>query len=29
VLMLVAPDVIPGLTVPDGGSMSDMTPMSP
>jgi len=29
VLMLVAPDVIPGLTVSDGGSMSDMTPMSP
>ena len=29
VLMLVAPDVIPGLTVPDGGSMSDMTPMTP
>ena len=29
VLMLIAPDVIPGLTVPDGGSMSDMTPMSP
>jgi predicted metal-binding membrane protein len=28
-LMLVAPDVIPGLTVPDGGSMSDMTPMIP
>ena len=28
-LMLVAPDVIPGLTVPDGGSMSDMTPMAP
>ena len=28
-LMLVAPDVIPGLTVPDGGSMSDMTPMTP
>jgi len=29
VLMLIAPDVIPGLTVPDGGSMSDMTPMTP
>jgi predicted metal-binding membrane protein len=29
VLMLVAPDVVPGLTVPDGGSMSDMTPMTP
>ena len=28
-LMLVAPDVVPGLTVPDGGSMSDMTPMTP
>ena len=28
-LMLMAPDVIPALTVPDGGSMSDMTPMTP
>ena len=29
VLMLVAPDVIPALTVPGGGSMSQMSQMSP
>jgi len=29
VLMLIAPDVIPALTVPGGGSMSQMNQMSP
>ncbi|HEX7222849.1 MAG TPA: DUF2182 domain-containing protein, partial [Candidatus Limnocylindrales bacterium] len=29
ILMLVAPDVIPALTVPDTGSMSPMDPMNP
>jgi predicted metal-binding membrane protein len=29
VLMLVAPDVVPALTTPDGGSMSRMDDMSP
>jgi predicted metal-binding membrane protein len=29
VLMLVAPDVIPALTIPGAGSMSQMNEMSP
>ena len=29
VLMLFAPDVIPALTIPDDGSMSQMNQMSP
>jgi len=29
VLLLVAPDAIPALTIPGNGSMSDMDPMSP
>jgi predicted metal-binding membrane protein len=29
VLMLVAPDVIPALTIPGGMPMSDMDPMGP
>jgi predicted metal-binding membrane protein len=29
VLMLVTPDVIPGLTIPGAGSMSPMDEMSP
>jgi hypothetical protein len=29
VLMLVAPDVIPALTIPGAGSMSQMNQMSP
>jgi len=29
VLMLVAPDVLPALTTPEGGSMSQMSQMSP
>jgi predicted metal-binding membrane protein len=29
VLLLVAPDAIPGLTLPGGGTMSEMDPMSP
>ena len=28
-LLLLSPDVIPGLTIPGGGSMSQMSPMAP
>jgi predicted metal-binding membrane protein len=29
VLLLLNPHAIPGLTIPDGGSMSQMSPMAP